>query len=227
MKPRPGEALAAITVLVLASLACIAEMQQPAVIAPVLPTATTLPLIKDNFSDRSSGWDTAASHDSAVEYDNGGLRMRTFKPNGFLWSNPSPAAFESVHVEVTATNLDGNLHTGFGILCDQQPSAGSYYYFAITPGGQYEIGKSVMGQQSVPLTGEGGWSHTNLIATNATSYRLGADCAPGRLTLYVDGRVIDSVRDTEFTKGEVGLFLSSGQAAGDVLYDDFLLMKLR
>ncbi len=228
MKPNLGGLIAAIAVLVLAGSACTAQVQASMPALPAVPTAAEAPLLSDNFSNVGSGWDIAANQDSSVAYENGGLRMRTFKPSYFTGSNPGSVAYENVHVDVTARNLDGNPHTSFGILCDEQPSAGSYYYFAITPGGQYEIVKSVMGQQSVSLTGGGDWAQTDLIARNAASYRLGADCGTGRLTLYVDGRVIDSVRDSAYIKGEVGLFLLSGQAAvGDVLYDDFVVTRIK
>ncbi len=228
MKPNLGEIVAAMTLLALGSSACTAQLQASVPGFPAAPTAADSRLLSDNFSNTGSGWDTAAGQAGSVEYAGGGLRMTTFKPDYFAGSNPGSVAYENVHVDVLARNLDGNPHTSFGILCDEQPSAGSYYYFAITPDGQYEIGKSVMGQQAVSLTGEGNWSQTELIARNAASYRLGADCATGRLTLYVDGKVIDSVRDSAYIKGEVGLFLLSGQAAvGDVLYDDFVVTRLK
>ncbi len=228
MKPNLGELVAAMTLLALGNSACTAQLQASVPGFPAAPTAADSRLLSDNFSNAGSGWDTAASQAGSVEYANGGLRMRTFRPDYFVGSTPGSVAYENVRVEVTARNLDGNPHTSFGILCDEQPSAGSYYYFAITPNGQYEIGKSVMGQRTVSLTGEGNWSQTDLIARNAASYRLGADCGTGRLTLYVDGRVIDSVRDSAYIKGEVGLFLWSGaDAAGEVVYDDFVVTRLK
>ncbi len=229
MKPNRGDLIAAIAVLVLAGTACTAQVEASVPGFPAPPTAAPdSPMLTDNFSNTGTGWDTSTSQESSVEYVNGGLRMRAFRPDLFVGSNPGSVAYENVHVDVIARNLDGNPRTSFGILCDEQPSAGSYYFFAITPGGQYEIGKSVMGQQAVSLTGEGGWAQTDLIASNAASYRIGADCGTGRLTLYVDGKVIDSVRDSAYIKGEVGLFLSSGQAAvGDVVYGDFVVTRLR
>ena len=55
----------------------------------------------------------------------------------------------------------------------------------------------------------------------------GADCGGGVLTLYVDGNQIDSVTDTTYTKGDVGLFVCSGSNANaEVRFDDFVATKL-
>ena len=58
---------------------------------------------------------------------------------------------------------------------------------------------------------------------------MGADCGiDGTLTLYVDGEVIDSVTDTTYTSGGVGLITWSGEEATntDVSFDDYLLTDL-
>ncbi len=228
MKPTLGELVAAISALVLASLACNLPMPQPAAVPTASPVPTVAPVLSDDFSSASSGWSTWTNKDNSVQYDNGGLDVKSFSPSQFTWSNPDSVAYENVHLEVTVRNLGIGPDSSFGIVCDQQPLAGSYYYFAITTGGKYKIGKLVMGQNDVPLTGDGNWSTTDLIPKNAPSYRLAADCSSGVLTLYVNGRTIDSVRDSTYVKGEVGLFLRSGQSAtGDVLYDDFAVTRLK
>jgi hypothetical protein len=65
--------------------------------------------------------------------------------------------------------------------------------------------------------------------TNQDSYRVGADCDNGRLTLYVDGKQIASVTDHTYGAGRVGLFAWSGDKASsaDVNFDDFLLGSLQ
>jgi hypothetical protein len=64
-----------------------------------------------------------------------------------------------------------------------------------------------------------------LIAQNKDTYRVGADCGNGILTLYVDGQVIDSVPDSTYTSGFVGLFTWSGDnvSTADITFDDFLV----
>ena len=78
------------------------------------------------------------------------------------------------------------------------------------------------------LTNDDSWASSPLIPTDAASYRVGADCGNGTLTLYVDGQQIASVPDTSYVSGGVALFTWSGEEATttDVSFDDFLMTEL-
>ncbi len=185
-------------------------------------------LIKDDFSDKSSGWGTGTDTDSSVEYKDGGLGMQVFKPNFITWSNPGHKTYQDVHMEVTVTNGNGGTRAAFGMICNQQNPQSSYYYLAVTSDGEYVIGKSATGQDDVFLTNSGKWSTSSLISKNAPSYRVGADCGKGNLTLYVNDKRVDSVSDSAYSDGEVGLFLWSGDnPTGEVTFDDFVMDALK
>ena len=186
-------------------------------------------LLKDDFSNSSSGWGTGTDTDSSVEYSSGGLQMQVFTTNYLTWSTPNATDYENVHVEVTANHNDTNPTTAFGVICNELGTTASYYYFVITPGGEYAIAKAAVGQTDLFLTNEDQWGSSDLIPQNAASYRVGADCGNGTLTLYVDGQQIDSVTDASYTTGRVGLITWSGDEApsADVVFDDFVVTPLQ
>ena len=185
-------------------------------------------ILKDDFSKSDSGWGTGTDDESSVEYVSGGLHFKIFKPNFFTWSNTGQDEYENVHMEVTVSNNTGDTRAGMGLMCNQQSVSNSYYYFAITSVGEYVIGKSALGQDDVFLTNNDDWAVSDQITKNAGSYRIGADCKGGDLTLYVDGKKIDSASDSDYTNGQVGLFLWSGDdPAGEVTYDDFVMTALK
>jgi hypothetical protein len=101
------------------------------------------------------------------------------------------------------------------------------YYFAVTGAGEYAIGRYTLTGDTL-LTNDGQWGTSSLIAADATSYRIGADCGNNTLTLYVDGQQIDSVSDSTYTSGNVGVFAWSGEELNgtNVSFDDFVLTKL-
>lgn len=209
----------AICVLALALLACGAFSS----------LFSGLPL-QDDFSSGSGTWGTGTDTQSSVEYANGGLQMLVFTPNYLTWSAPNARDYENIHIEVTATHNDANPTTAFGVICNELETTASFYYFVITPGGEYAIAKAEVGQTDLFLTNNDQWGSSDLIAQNATSYRIGADCASdGRLTLYVDGQQIASVSDSTFTTGRVGLITWSGDEApsADVVFDDFVVTTLQ
>jgi len=145
----------------------------------------------------------------------------------FVWSTPSDEEYKNVHIEVTAFNHSTDSAGAFGIICNLQLTNTSYY-FAITGAGEYAIGRYTFVGDTL-LTNGGEWGNSNLIKSGADSYRIGADCGSGTLTLYVDGQLIDSVSDTTYTSGKVALFAWSGKELNgtNISFDDFVMAKLK
>jgi hypothetical protein len=113
-------------------------------------------------------------------------------------------------------------------MCNQQAATGNFYYVAMTPAGEYAIAKAVEGQDDQFLTNNDQWASSDLIPKESASYRVGADCGNGALTLYVDGQQIASISDASYVNGGIALFTWSGEDATstDVSFDDFLMTEL-
>ena len=201
----------AVATVILASLAC------------SLPGGGAL--LEDDFSSVDT-WATGTDADSSVEYSNSALNMSVYKDFWFVWSTPNDEDYENIHVEVTAKNDSTDSTGAFGIICNLQITDTSYY-FAITGAGEYGIGRYTL-TDDVLLTNDGQWGTSDAIPSGAASYRIGADCGNGTLTLYVDGQQVDSVSDTTYTTGNVGLFAWSGEELNgtNVTFDDFVVTKL-
>jgi hypothetical protein len=183
-------------------------------------------LLSDDFS--SSGWGTVTNPDSSVQYANGALQMILSTKNYFVLSPLNNQDYQNIHVEVTVINNGTDTTTAFGLICNQQATEESFYFFAMTPSGEYAIAKSEQGQSDVFLTNDDQWAASALIPVDAASYRLGADCGNGMLTLYVDGQPIASVSDASYVSGGVAVFTWSGEEATNtnVSFDDFMMTEL-
>jgi hypothetical protein len=225
---RNNKIILAIVCLALVALACNAVTgggggDTPGSTSSPSPTV----LLSDDFS--SPQWGTLTDADSAVEYANGVLQMIVYKKNYFVWSTPNDQDYQNVHMEVTAINNGTDSTTAFGLMCNQQAGAdSSFYYLAMTPAGEYAIAKATQGESDVFLTNNDQWAASDLIAKDAASYHIGADCGHGTLTLYVDGQQIASVSDASYASGGVALFTWSGEEATNtnVSFDDFLMTEL-
>ena len=199
---------------------------------PLLSTETDIPpvvdevLLRDDFT--SIQWGTGTDTDLSIEYLNGTLQFIIYTNNRFYWSTPNDLTYQNVRIEVTTINNNSDPTTALGIMCNKNPAENSFYYFAITPAGQYAIVRATDGESDVFLTNDNKWAFSDLIAKNASSYRLGADCGNGTLKLYVDGNQIDSASDVTYQSGEVGLFVWSGEEATNtnVAFDDFSIIKI-
>ena len=226
---RHHEVILAILILALAMLACQAVTGGGGEADPTGPTSTPSPrvILSDDFS--STRWGTGTDADSAVEYENGALQMIVYTPKYFVWSTPNDQDYQDIHMEVTAINNGTDSTTAFGLMCNQQVGAdNSFYYFAIRSTGEYAIVKATAGESDVILTNNAQWGVSDLIAKDAASYSIGADCGNGTLTLYVDGQQIDSVSDASYVSGGVALYVSTGQevVSTNISFDDFLMTEL-
>lgn len=225
---RTSKILLAIVCLALAALACSAVTGGGGE-APGESTSTPGPrvIFSDDFS--SPRWGTGTDADSSVEYANNALQMIVYTQNYFVWSTPNDQDYQDTHMEVQVINNGTDSTTAFGLMCNQQPGAnGSFYYFAMTPAGQYAIAKATDGQSDIFLTNNDQWGSSDLIPQNAPSYTVGADCGHGTLSLYVDGQQIASVADASYVTGGVAVFVWSGEEADttDVSFDNFLMTEL-
>jgi hypothetical protein len=185
-------------------------------------------LIDDDFS--TENWNVVTDDRKSITYEADALKVQVFKPEYFVWSRPNSTVYSDIHVEATMVNNTGSdEQTAFGFICDQQEdNSDNFYYFAVTPTGDYAIARAVKDKDDVVLTNNNKWATSDLIARNAASYRIAADCAKGKLTLYVDGNQIASVSDTTYAQGSVGLLVWSDTDAKktDASIDDFRLTQL-
>jgi hypothetical protein len=207
-----------------ATLACKA-------LAPSAPDAgNSVPLFQDDFSNSDSGWEPDSTPDYTIDYADGGLRIKNWTGDTIAWSNLGEQVYENIHLEVTVKDDIRDDGYGFGFICNQQGKQNDFYYLLISGSGEYVIGRAKSGSVT-HLIGDGqNWPVTDLFTKHAPSYRLGADCGHGALTLYSDGKKIDSVEDTTYTEGRIGLVLWSGEGAsgaGPILFDDFVMTALR
>ncbi len=182
-------------------------------------------ILEEDFSGPSSNWGLVDDENSLVYLDDAALRMVISKRNWFVWSSPNSIAYRDVYLETTVINNDTDQYTVFGLFCNQQTDGQSFYYFGITPAGQYAIARVDSGKLENFITNNGQWGYSSLIELNAPSYHIEAVCGDGALTLYVDGQQIDTVTDTTYSSGRAGVFIWSAEQATrtDISFDDFLL----
>jgi hypothetical protein len=227
----------AVTCLALAGMACSALSSTPSLANPSSTSSggntsggAGKVLFQDDFSDSTSGWGTGTDANKSVAYSNNTLEFKVFKANDFVYSTPSDTDYQDVHIEVTVAPNISDKNTAFGILCDQQVTSEAFYYGAVTPAGQYAIAKAAVAKDDVFLTNNNNWATSNSIPVNASSYTVGMDCgSDGTLTLYVNGKQIDSVTDTTYTKGHVGLFAWSDKNANatDVNFSNYVAISMK
>jgi hypothetical protein len=203
-----------ILVLALSILACSTEMQGT-------PTpASGDVLFADNFSNPNSGWDRIQDSGGSIDYLNGKYRMMVNTADTDVWANPGKK-FGDVSVQVNAAKVGGTDNNDYGVICRYQDSD-HFYFFVISSDGYYGIGKA-KDCQFIMVKGED-MLHKEDILKGGETNAIQADCVGSTLSLSINGKVIDTQKDTDYTAGDVGLLAGTFAEAGvEVEFDDFIV----
>lgn len=199
-------------VLALSVLACSVGAQ------PTLKPASGEVLFYDNFSNPTSGWDRIQDTDGATDFVNGKYRIKVNTPDTDVWANPGKK-FSDVIIQVVAAKVGGTNDNDYGVICRYVDSE-NFYFFVISSDGYYGIGK-VKGGKHFLINREEMLPSEDIIQGEGPNV-IRADCVGSKLTLYVNGKLLDSQEDAEFMTGDVGLLAGTFSEAGvEVEFDDF------
>jgi hypothetical protein len=217
--------LSLVSLLIVAGLAaCGPQQASPAAhttsVAANTPAPSLKVLFRDDFSNPHSGWDVVHEKDAVIEYTaQGRYRIWLNYPHTAIWANPG-LQFTDTRIEVDAIKASGPDDNQFGVICRYE-DADNFYFFLISSDGYYGIGKTKDGKQTL-LTGGGNMDFSPEIAKGHASNHLRADCVGSNLALFVNGRHLATVADTDFSRGDVGLMVGTfGEPGTDIRFDNF------
>lgn len=179
-------------------------------------------LFQDDFSDPESGWNRATTERGESDYEDGAYRILVKEPNVDIWSTAG-REFSDVRIEVDAFKVGGDRDNRFGVIC-RAVDASNFYTFIISSDGYYGIGK-LKGQQ-YQLIGMEALQPSDAIHQGSAFNHIRADCIGSTLALYVNGKKLAEVQDSEFASGDVGLIAGTYQEPGtDVRFNNFIVYQ--
>jgi hypothetical protein len=186
--------------------------------------ADTDVLFEDDFADSGGGWDTSSTDEFSVDVSNGQYVVSVV-PAEFYLSSVVGESLSDVHIETTMRNTGQATDNAFGVICNFQDND-NHYFMGFGSDGFYAIVRAQGGTTQRLTSAEDLWIPSDDIPVNAASYQIGADCADGRLALYVNGTLIAEVNDSTFTSGDVGVFVATfEQGNAEVTFDNFVVTE--
>jgi hypothetical protein len=178
-------------------------------------------LFWDDFSDPSGNWPQVSSPNGSAGVAEGAYQMQVSSAQKEILAT-SRHIFRDVQVEADATRLAGPPQNLFGLVC-RSGDANDFYFFAISSDGYYGLGKVKNGR--VVLLGQEMMAYSPAILQGNPNH-LRLDCIGGTLKGSVNGQVVASGTDADFSSGEAGLMAGALDKPGvNVAFDNFVVIK--
>ncbi len=217
--------MAAALVLALASLACQFSFGKEE--AP--PAATAAPegegtlVFDDDFSDDTSGWETANLESGTLRYTSDGrYEISVHQANYDLWSMVG-VDLNDVRLEVDFVKSEGTEVNDIGLICRYTNGEDGYRFYYMVVGTDGFVGAyRVIGGASTTLAELA--PGTANIAPQGEENHLRMDCIGNQLSLFANGSRVLTVEDDLLAGGDVGLIAGVYDEPGlTVWFDNFLL----
>ena len=179
-------------------------------------------IFQDDFSNPNSGWVNLTNDSGTLDYFDGYYRVEVQGDHQMLWTGPG-MNFSDVRLEADSIKVIGSPDDIYGVVC-RGADQDNFYFFVISSDGYYGVGKMINGIQS--LIDLPGMLPSEVISQDKAKNHLRADCVADRLDFYVNGQRLASVKDSELTKGDIGLIAGNLENAQTVvLFDNFSVLS--
>lgn len=173
--------------------------------------------------DAPGDWRTGSDIDVEGEVRDGVFDLLVKADDMLIWTTAGKEFGDGVY-EVEATQVDGPLDNGYGMMFRVDDENDDFYLFEISGDGFVWIGRYRGGgdEEVEPLVGES-WIESTAVqpGLNATN-KLRVEAEGNNLIFYVNGQEIGRVTDDAFSKGDIGLMVRTLGAGGvRVQFDNF------
>jgi hypothetical protein len=178
-------------------------------------------LFNDDFEgERDCGWVLYNGNGVATTIEDGVLRLSNSLSGEIAWANLD-RSFDDTIVSVQARQISGPDDNAYGVICRYQSNE-NFYVFLISGDGHYAIGKYQSGEVDISyLTENGQYVFSDVINQGAAANEIRASCVGNQLSLAINGIPLETVTDTTFVRGDIGLGASTFQPGTTVIeFDD-------
>jgi hypothetical protein len=178
--------------------------------------------------NQEGNWGIGDRTDVEGIVDNGVYEMLVKANYGIFYATAGEVFTDGIY-EVEATQVDGPLNNGYGMLFRVDEETDSFYAFEISGDGYVWIGRctNLCDGENVALVG-GDWFRSPAVQTGlqATNH-LQAIVRGNRMTFYVNSVEVGRTADTTFASGDVAIMVETlGERGVRVVFDEFKVSPL-
>ncbi|MCA9933180.1 MAG: hypothetical protein H6662_13360 [Ardenticatenaceae bacterium] len=208
------------------------RMKAVGILALILMVALTACLgsasvYRETF-DEAGSWRVGNDADAEGQVIDGKFDMLVKADNLFIWTTAGKE-FGDATYEVEATQVDGPLNNGYGMLFRVDDDRDDFYVFEISGDGYVWIGRYRNGGEDEiqPIIGEW-WVESSAINQGLEQMnKLKVEAEGANLIFYVNDQEVGRVTDDAFSKGDVGLMVETlGEGNVRIQFDNFLVTPI-
>ena len=192
-----------------------------AIMATPTPTPTTFstpqPLFFDNFANASKGWSLGNVPGYTRSIDNNTLTLADANHNVLTESLPTNTLYNDFMITVSFTLLQANNDDSVGLYVRGDSNLDHDYRIDIFGDSSYAISKEFLDRNNTPQV-KALVSQTKTDALHRTRQQNNVTVAMkgSVLVLQINGSFINSVVDTDYTTGQLALFVQNSNSSGGV-----------
>ena len=124
--------------------------------------------------------------------------------------------------QVEATQVEGPLDNGYGMLIRADAEKGDFYLFKISGDGYVWIGRYADAAEQQVLVGEHWFESASVRQGLGQTNTLRIDAESGNLIFFVNDQQVGRVTDSAYAGGDIGLFAETlGQGGVRIHFDNF------
>ena len=179
-------------------------------------------LYQEDFSDPSTKWEEVNNAYEIKRYSDQGYFVYVQPEHGRTVST-SGHAFSNVKFSVEAQKVTGSEDTNYGLVCRYQDNQ-NFYGFSVGTDGYVAIYKVSQGQTKI-LSGDKYAVSQHVNQSDGVNAII-ASCIDDNLSLNINGNDVLTVKDEQFSIGEVGLLMeTSDEGMASAVFNNFIVVK--
>lgn len=182
---------------------------------------------RELFNEPGS-WRIGDDADAVGQVLDGKFDMLVKADNLFIWTTAGKE-FGNATYEVEATQTEGSLNNGYGLLFRVDDERDDFYVFEISGDGYVWIGRYRNGgdEEIQPMIGDW-WFESPAVLQGLdqiNTLRVEADGA--NMIFYVNDQEVGRVTDDAFSQGDVGLMVETlGEGGVRIQFDNFFVTPM-
>lgn len=178
--------------------------------------------------DEAGQWGVGDDLNVEGQVENGVYDFLVKRDTGLFWATAPVTRGDGIY-EVEATQVEGPLDNGYGMLFRFDPEDDDFYIFEVSGDGYVWIGRCAGGcsEASLPLVGDG-WIESAAVKQGLDQTNVLRVRAEGaNLIFFVNGEEVGRVTDNTLDEGDVGMMVETlGQGGVRVRFDNFKVLPL-